>query len=152
MAPDEAQARHRSASLSAAVLPHLKHVAGPLAGGTRAAAATIVFVGVLVAYVVVTFLAQPLRDSLMIETPRAPAKAAEAPGARAESDRFLANRDTVVVRVPRAMSVGEFLDLYHLRNTRGIREALQRQAGVQGDAAILPADKELRLHLTVPYR
>lgn len=118
----------------------------------RTASAVIACAGILVAYVAAVFLALPVRDAWMIETPRPPARAAEAPGAREESDRFLANRDTVVLRVPRAMSVGEFLDLYHLRNTRGIREALKRQAGVQGDAAMLPKDRELRLHLTVPYR
>jgi hypothetical protein len=135
---------HHSASLTHA-LPFVA------SRGTSPQAA-IVCVGAILAYVVGAFLAIPFRDALMIETPRAPEAASKAPGARAESDRFLSNRDTVVVRVPRAMSVGEFLDVYHLRNTRGIREALQRQAGVHDDTGLLSKDKELRLHLTVPYR
>jgi hypothetical protein len=87
----------------------------------------------------------------MIEEPAwAPAANREAPEAREEGDRFFAQRDWVLIRVPTDMTVGEFVRLYHLRNTRGVREALQAQLGAFNDSDPIRKGAEVRLHLTVP--
>ncbi|MFL5384011.1 MAG: hypothetical protein ACJ8GN_15930 [Longimicrobiaceae bacterium] len=108
---------------------------------------------VLLALVVGRFLAEPIRRVVLIQTPRAvPTANVEAPGATAAGDSFFVQRDSVTVLVSRDIPVGQFLDLNHMRNTRGIREELRRQAGVAEDQQILKAGKSLRLHLTVPAR
>jgi hypothetical protein len=108
---------------------------------------------VLLALVVGRFLAEPIRRTALIQTPRAvPIAAVEAPGATAAGDSFFVQRDSVTVHVERDIKVGQFLDLNHMRNTRGIRDELRRQAGVADDEQILKAGKDLRLHLTVPAR
>lgn len=87
----------------------------------------------------------------MIEEPAwAPAVNREAPDAREEGDRFFAQRDSVLIRIPADMTVGEFVRLYHLRNTRGVREALQTQLGAFDDSDPLRKGGEIQLHLTVP--
>jgi len=99
------------------------------------------------------FLAEPIRRIIFVETPRkVPAAPVEAPGATAAADSFFVRRDQVVYVVPRDITVGEFLDLNHLRNTRGIRDELRAGAGVFEDPQILKAGKTLRFHLTVPAR
>jgi len=42
---------------------------------------------------------------------------------------FFQDRDSITVTVPRAMTVAEFLSLYHLENHRAVRAALSSQAG-----------------------
>jgi hypothetical protein len=97
------------------------------------------FVGVAL----LRFGAVPLRRTLMID---------EAPEARHESVRFFAQRDSVLITAPADMSVGELIRLYHLRNTRGVREAIQAQLGVANDADPVAKGTTIRLHLTVPSR
>jgi hypothetical protein len=106
---------------------------------------------VVVVLVIVRFAAAPIRRELMIEEPAwAPAANHEAPDAREESDRFFSQRDSVLIRVPSNMTVGEFIRLYHLRNTRGVHDALRAQLGVFQDSDPIRKDAEIRLHLTVP--
>lgn len=105
------------------------------------------------AILLVRLLGEPIRRSVLIETPRAvPTEVREPADTREEGDRFLTQRDSVYVQLGRDISVGEFLDLYHLRNTRDIRAALKRQANVSNDSELLKKGTELRLHLTVPSR
>lgn len=107
----------------------------------------------VLALAVARFAAAPLRRELMIEEPGwAPAANREAPEAREEGDTFFAQRDSVLVRVPADMTVGEFVRLYHLRNTRGVREALQAQLGAFNDSDPIRKGVEVRLHLTVPSK
>jgi hypothetical protein len=108
---------------------------------------------VLLVLVVGRFFAEPIRRAVLIQTPRAvPVANVEAPGATAAADSFFVQRDSVTVLIGRDIPVGQFLDLSHMRNTRGIRDELRRQAGVADDEQILKAGKTLRLHLTVPAR
>jgi hypothetical protein len=111
-------------------------------------------VGALIGAVLLArFLGGPIRRGVLIETPRVvPTATPEAVGARREGDLFFVLRDSVHVQLQRDIRVGEFLDLYHLRNTRGIRGALKAQQGVSNDADLLRAGMEIRLHLTVPTR
>ena len=106
-----------------------------------------------VVLIVVRFLAEPIRRSVFVETPRAvPVASVDDPGATAAADSFFVRRDQVTLVVPHDIAVGEFLDLNHLRNTRGIREELRASAGVVEDAEIVKAGKTLHFHLTVPAR
>ncbi|HEU4558475.1 MAG TPA: hypothetical protein VFS20_11530 [Longimicrobium sp.] len=107
----------------------------------------------LVVTIVGRFLAEPIRRAIFVETPRrVPVAPVEASGATAAADSFFVRRDQVVYVVPRDITVGEFLDLNHLRNTRGIRDELRAGAGVFEDPQILRTGKTLRFHLTVPAR
>ena len=68
-----------------------------------------------------------------------------------EAPRFLAERNRVRVKVPRAMTVGTFMDLYQIRFEH-VREQIAEQLGVAaaGDDHPLEAGQQLTLELTPP--
>jgi hypothetical protein len=61
---------------------------------------------------------------------------------------FFETRDSALVTVPRDMSVGEFLALYHLSNHDGVRAALRDQHGVVADGDELRRGTQVRLPLS----
>lgn len=65
--------------------------------------------------------------------------------------RFLADRNKVELKVPRAMPVGELLDLYQIRYEH-IRRQIGEQLGIgrAGDEVVLAAGQRLVLELTPP--
>lgn len=69
--------------------------------------------------------------------------------APAEAASFFADRDSVTVRVPWDMSVGEFLALYHLETNPSARAALRDQLGALADGDPLREGDRVTLRLTL---
>jgi hypothetical protein len=93
-------------------------------------------------------LGEPVRSAALLSdraaVPEEAARYAEAP----RSAAFFAGRDSVHVRVPWDMTVGEFLTLYHLENNANARAALERQLGVRARDAYLREGDEVSFRLT----
>ncbi len=93
-------------------------------------------------------LGVPVRRAAFIAD-RASAPAAELRYTEApQSAAFFEDRDSVTVRVPWDMSVGEFLSLYHLENNASARAALERQLGASRIKDPLREGDEISFRLT----
>lgn len=95
-----------------------------------------------------TLLGARLRDHGLIAD-----RAAAAPTSLSFTDAprsaaFFEARDSVTVRVPWDMTLGEFLSLYHLENNAGARAALQRRLGVAASDDVLREGEEVSFGLT----
>lgn len=96
-----------------------------------------------------SLLGERVRSAVLVEvetTPPGPLSFHDAPE---EAARFFALRDTVTVRVPRDMTVSDFLALYHLETNAGARAALREQLGAAAADDPLREGDRVRLPLTL---
>jgi hypothetical protein len=97
---------------------------------------------------IATLIGSPVRTAALITDPTAEPAATlrytEAP----QSASFFDDRDSVNVRVPWDMTVGEFLSLYHLENNADARASLERQLGVSRAEDLLKEGDEVAFRLT----
>ena len=83
----------------------------------------------LVALGLASLVGPKTRSALLIEVETVPRSDLSFRDSPAEATRFFAVRDTVTVVVPRDMTVGAFLALYHLETSAPARAALSEQLG-----------------------
>jgi hypothetical protein len=99
---------------------------------------------------VASLLGEDVRNAVLVEVDRGLAGSevsySDAP---AEAALFFAERDSVTVRVPRDMTAGEFLALYHLETNASARGALRDQLGVLSDTDPLREGDRVTLDLTL---
>lgn len=128
----------------------------PLAAEGRPVSRLAIAVGVVaasaLAFTVVLGLAALLgeraRDYALIADRAAPPATALSFTDAPQSAAFFGDRDSVRVRVPRDMTVAEFLGLYHLETNQSARAALERQLGVAEPDDPLQEGDEVTFALT----
>lgn len=121
----------------------------------RVPAAVVVGIGAFVVGLVAvlglaSLVGEPVRNAVLLETDVSPADSelrfSDAP---AEAAAFFAVRDSVSVRVPWDMTVGDFLAVYHLEAHDGVREALGSQLGAWALDDPLREGERVRLALNL---
>ena len=94
-------------------------------------------------------LGAAIRRAALIETRITPPESGlEFSDSPTEATRFFADRDEVTIRIPRDITVAEFLALYHLGNRPDVRAALREQLDATEDTDLLREGEELTIHLT----
>lgn len=107
--------------------------------------------GLIAVLGVASLVGEGVRSAVLVEVDRSPVGSQPSySDAPAEAAAFFARRDTVRVRVPRDMTVGEFLALYHLETNTAARTALRDQLGAVADGDVLREGDRVTLTLTVP--
>lgn len=141
------------ADLPAVVPPGKPDSAPPRSGPPLLRVAGVVLTAALAvatALGVAALLGEGFRGAVLVEVETGPAGSLPAySDVPAEATRFFADRDTVAVRVPRDMTVADFLALYHLENNRAAREALRDQLGAAAPSDRLREGDRVTLPLTL---
>jgi hypothetical protein len=114
-----------------------------------AAAAAVVAVALTAVLGLQTLLGDTVRDAALIEVAASAPDAVLAYTDAPDGELFFADRDSVTVRVPWDMTVGDFLSLYHLENNASARTALAEQLNARGDEARLKKGDEVGFRLTI---
>lgn len=107
--------------------------------------------GLILALGVAALVGDAVRGAVLVEVDRSPRSAQPSHSdAPAEAAAFFARRDTVQVRVPRDMTLADFLSLYHLETNLSARAALREQLGVVAEGDVLREGERVTLTITVP--
>lgn len=125
---------------------------GPASGGPVGAVAVgLLAGGLIVALGLATLLGDGVRRSLLVEVDRRPRDSEPSySDAPSEAAAFFARRDTVRVRIPRDMTVADFLGLYHLETNAAARAALRIQLGASAGGDLLREGDTVTLTVTLP--
>lgn len=106
--------------------------------------------GLILALGLASLLGDPIRDAVLVQVDRSPVGSQPSySDAPREAATFFARRDTVRVRVPRDMTVSEFLGLYHLETNAAARAALRDQLGAVADGDLLREGDRVTITVTV---
>jgi uncharacterized membrane protein len=114
-----------------------------------AAGAALVAVALTAVLGLQKLLGDTVRDAALIEVPATAPDAALTYTDAPDGEVFFADRDSVTVRIPWDMTVGDFLSLYHLENNASARTALAEQLSARGDEARLKKGDEVGFRLTI---
>ncbi|HZD05118.1 MAG TPA: hypothetical protein VE173_09370 [Longimicrobiales bacterium] len=106
--------------------------------------------GLILALGLASLLGDPVRDAVLVEVERSPLGSRPSySDAPREAAAFFARRDTVRVRMPRDMTVGDFLGLYHLETNVAARAALRDQLGAVAEDDLLREGDQVTITITV---
>lgn len=140
---------------------HLPTVSGPapaepsrrgpgVPAGRLAGLVVVLSAGILGVLGLAALAGEAVRNAVLVEVDRSLAGSEVAySDAPAEAAAFFDARDTVVVRISRDMTVGEFLALYHLETNASARAALRDQLGAAAEDDLLREGDRVRLNLTL---
>lgn len=130
---------------------HPQPVASPAGPATGAVTVGLLAGGLILSLGLAALLGDGVRRAVLVEVERSPLGSRPSyTDAPAEAAAFFARRDTVRARVPRDMTVGDFLALYHLETNAAARAALRDQLGAGADGDVLREGDEVTLTVTVP--
>lgn len=107
--------------------------------------------GLILTLGLASLVGDAVREAVLVEVDASPVGSQPSySDAPAEAATFFARRDSVEVRVPRDMTLADFLGLYHLETSTAARDALREQLGVVADDDVLREGDRVTLTITVP--